>query len=125
MKPLHTAAIAFVVLVLSAIVTTFPAQAQVSAGFSAADIVGLYDVTGRNPDGSAYGGLMDLSVSNGGLKLDWRVEGRSYQGEGRIVGNVLVVDWGAQHPIVYTLSNEGVLAATWDDGRASERATPR
>ena len=101
------------------------ASAQVQEGVSIADIVGDYKVSGRNPDGSAYSGSLTLSEGFGAALLEWSVASRSYSGEGNFVGNVLVVNWGAKHPVIYTIDANGNLAGTWAGGLASEKLTRR
>ena len=49
----------------------------------------------------------------------------SYSGTGNRDGNVLLVDWGADYLIVYTIMDDGELHGTWADGYALDRLSPR
>ena len=47
-----------------------------------ADISGQYRVEGRNADGSAYAGLVNVNQSGGGVGFAWVVGSQSYSGTG-------------------------------------------
>lgn len=104
-------------------VTVFPSMpfAQVQQSIEVSQLAGAYAVEGRNPDGSAYSGTLNLTVIDGVANLVWSVGNRTYKGQGNFIGNVLVVNWGSSAPVLYTVDLEGNLAGTWDRGRASER----
>lgn len=98
-----------------------PSHAQVQQTVEVSQLAGAYSVEGRNPDGSAYSGSLDLTVIDGVANLVWSVGNRTYKGQGSFIGNVLVVNWGSSAPVLYTVDLQGNLAGTWDRGRASER----
>ena len=102
-----------------------PAVAQVQVSVEIADIAGVYDVFGRNTDGSSYRGVLSIVQEGGQAVLNWTVGAQSYQGRGAFSGNVLVVEWGAKHPVVYVVGSDGTLMGTWDGGLALERAVRR
>ena len=97
------------------------AQAQVMQNITVSDIAGEYSVNGRNPDGSAYKGRVTISDVDGVANFVWKVSGQTYKGQGNFIGNVLVVNWGSSHPVLYTVDLDGNLAGTWNDGLASEK----
>ena len=101
------------------------ALAQVQTSVSVTDIVGNYRVNGRNPDGSAYSGTLSISDDLGTAALIWKVGSRTYKGSGQFKGNILVVDWGDAHPVIYAVGVNGNLFGTWADGAASEKLTRR
>jgi hypothetical protein len=104
---------------------TGPAFAQVQTSVEIADIAGVYDVFGRNTDGSSYRGVLSIVQEGAQAVLNWTVGAQSYQGRGAFAGNVLVVDWGAKHPVIYVVGSDGTLMGTWDGGLALERAVRR
>ncbi len=106
-----------------ALAANLPAQAQVQQNVTVDDIAGNYRVRGRNPDGSAYKGSVSIVDVDGVANLKWNVAGRIYKGQGNFIGNVLVVNWGSAHPVIYTVGLDGNLAGTWNDGQASEKLT--
>ena len=96
--------------------------AIVAAGALAAQgINGLYNVEGRNPDGSTYRGTAQLVELNGAVTIAWQVAGQGYQGTGSRVGDVIRVNWGDQHPVVYVVMPSGQLHGTCANGMALER----
>ncbi|MFL9826021.1 caspase domain-containing protein [Rhodoplanes sp. SY1] len=84
---------------------------------------GRYRVAGRNADGSRYSGTLTLRRDGDRYRLNWKV-GSSYQGTGRLDGNILTVDWGAATPVVYALGSDGRLTGLWEAGRGEEVLTP-
>ncbi len=86
---------------------------------------GTYKVKGRNVDGSAYSGRLDIEGDGKNYELSWRIGSSSYSGTGRFDQGLLVVDWGSVTPVVYALSSDGSLTGLWDGGAGSETATPQ
>jgi hypothetical protein len=85
---------------------------------------GRYRVAGKNPNGSSYNGWLTVSPRGGELQFDWNVGGKGYRGVGRRDGNVIVVDWGGNSPMVYALTADGQMIAMWSGGQALEVARP-
>ena len=100
-----------------------PAWSQVQQNIVVEKLEGKYKVRGHNPDGSAYSGSLRIKVVDGVANFTWNVAGDTFRGQGSLVGNVLVVNWGNAAPVLYTIDLDGNLAGTWDGGNASERAT--
>ncbi len=107
----------------TALVMAPQVQAQVKQEVSAASLAGSYDVRGRNPNGSAYSGALEIAVIDNVPNFTWNVGNRIYKGQGSFVGNVLVVNWGNSAPVIYTIDLDGNLSGTWSNGQASERLT--
>lgn len=101
----------------------FAAHFSVSAAL--ADVSGSYFAEGRNPDGSTYTGDVRIVQEDGYASVSWRVGSQSYQGQGPINGDVITVDWGDAHPVIYVVMPDGELHGTWADGKALEKLTPR
>ena len=101
------------------------ALALVCAGAALAQSVsGSYRVQGRNPDGSAYSGSVQIADANGTIAMTWKVGNQSYQGTGTRNQDVIWVNWGDQHPVVYVRMPNGELHGTWANGTALERLIP-
>ncbi len=88
-------------------------------------IAGGYRAEGRNPDGSAYSGIVEISQSGQDVAIAWRVGTDAYRGVGVVEGRVVTIDWGAAAPVIYVVMPDGALHGTWNDGTALERLTPR
>ncbi len=85
---------------------------------------GLYKVSGKNPDGAAYEGTVDLSKQGKTYVLKWTVGESSYEGKGTLDDNLLTVEWGNATPVVYALSKDGSLGGLWEAGKGEETLTP-
>ncbi|MGB6905642.1 MAG: caspase family protein [Methyloceanibacter sp.] len=85
---------------------------------------GSYSVEGKNADGSAYKGTVEIERQGKGYHLSWEVGSSNYEGKGTLAGNLLTVDWGSSTPVVYALGLDGSLAGLWDAGRGEETLTP-
>lgn len=86
-------------------------------------IAGDYYAYGRNADGSAYSGTVNIGVNgDGSVAVNWSV-GNSYSGVGVLNGDILTVEWGADHPAFYIVMPDGELHGTWGDGTGLELLT--
>ena len=96
----------------------------VATQVAAQGVNGLYRVEGRNPDGSAYSGSAQLVEINNTVTIAWQVGGQAYQGTGTRSGDIVWINWGADHPVVYVVMPSGQLHGTWANGKALERLVP-
>jgi hypothetical protein len=85
---------------------------------------GSYRVDGKNADGSGYQGNVDITGQGKAYHLTWQVGSSSYEGDGKLAGNLLTVEWGSSTPVVYALKPAGSLAGLWDAGKGEETLTP-
>jgi hypothetical protein len=85
---------------------------------------GSYKVEGKNADGSAYEGSVEIERQGTGYHLSWEVGRSSYEGQGKLAGSLLTVDWGSSTPVVYALGTDGSLTGLWDAGKGEETLTP-
>lgn len=85
---------------------------------------GSYRVDGKNADGTGYQGNVEITGQGKGYHLTWQVGSSSYEGDGKLAGNLLTVDWGSSTPVVYALKPDGSLAGLWDAGKGEETLTP-
>ena len=82
-------------------------------------IVGSYSVNGFDPLGTEYGGNLTVAPAEAAdqYKLQWIITGSIQEGEGRVEGNKLIVQWrtvpsigpGATGVTTYTITTEGEL----------------
>jgi Caspase domain len=79
--------------------------------------VGLFYFSGHGTqiDGENY--LLPVGT-------ELQVGSSSYEGDGKLAGNLLTVDWGAATPVVYALRLDGSLAGLWDADKGEETLTP-
>jgi|GEM_PF-3030953 len=87
-------------------------------------IVGVYNVTGTNPNGTTYRGMLTLTRNDGAYVLVWRIGNSSYTGTGNFQGDALVINWGQNYPVIYSVAEDGRLIGTWNGGNATEVLTP-
>jgi hypothetical protein len=85
---------------------------------------GSYRVDGKNADGSGYQGNVEITGQGKAYHLTWQVGSSSYEGDGKLAGNLLTVEWGSSTPVVYALKPDGSLAGLWDAGKGEETLTP-
>lgn len=90
-------------------------------------LAGRYVVAGRNPDGSAYRGTLDLRADTGGYALQWQT-GNDYLGTALEYGGVLAGAWGAGCGVVVYRLGDGGLTGIWrtpGNGTGRETLFPR
>ena len=83
-------------------------------------LAGIYRADGTNPDGSRYRGMTALIPSGNEYIFKWWISSQAFNGRGRFAGRMLVVDWNAKSPVIYTLGAGNRLDGEWADGRATE-----
>ena len=91
----------------------------------AQSLAGSYDVWGRNLDGAAYEGSAEVRDDGETVTIFWNTTIGKYSGQGVREGKTLLIDWGSDYLIVYTIMSDGELHGTWADGYALDRLTPR
>jgi hypothetical protein len=88
-------------------------------------ISGIYRVQGTNPNGTVYDGMMAITPEEGQdagkVRFTWWIGKDIFTGVGEFAGRMLVVNWGAKHPVVYTFSAGDNLDGEWADGSATEQ----
>jgi uncharacterized caspase-like protein len=94
---------------------------QQAAATAAPLLSGLYRSEGTNPDGSRYRGMAAVVAEGDRLRFTWWIGTRVFSGVGQFAGRMLVVNWGASHPVVYTFGPRGTLDGEWADGTATDR----
>ncbi len=86
-------------------------------------LTGLYKVSGTNPDGSRYKGMLALEERDDLYDFTWWIGKDVFKGKGELAGRMLVVHWNDLHPVVYSFEPDGVLDGEWADGTATDRLT--
>ena len=78
----------------------------------AESLAGSYDVSGANPDGSAYTGIAEITVSGGQIAVHWEIGSQTFDGTGQWDGETLTVvyDGGTA---VYERRAGGTLEGSW------------
>jgi hypothetical protein len=84
-------------------------------------VSGVYRSDGTNPNGSRYRGMTMIVTEGDRVRVTWWIGSQVFTGVGQFAGRMLVVNWGAQHPVVYTFGQRGVLDGEWADGTATDR----
>ena len=85
---------------------------------------GTYAVSGRNPNGGRYKGMVEIEKDGDEYHVSWKVGESAYDGTGKLEGNLLTVEWGSATPVVYALADDGSLKGLWDAGLGEETLTP-
>jgi hypothetical protein len=85
------------------------------------NLAGIYKVTGLNPNGSAYRGMVAITQDADEFGFKWWIGKQIFTGTGHFAGRMLVVNWGDKHPVIYSFGQSGALNGEWADGSATER----
>jgi len=80
---------------------------------------GVYRAAGTNPNGSRYRGIAAITPDGGRLRVKWWIGKQAFTGAGEYAGRMLVVNWGAKHPVVYSFAGDRLMGE-WADGTATE-----
>jgi len=91
-----------------------------SAAAKPPTLTGIYRVEGRNPNGSRYSGMLAVNQDGDRFRFRWWIGTRVFNGDGQLAGKMLVVNWGASKPVVYSFAAPGRLDGEWADGSATE-----
>jgi uncharacterized caspase-like protein len=84
-------------------------------------LTGVYRSNGTNPDGNRYRGTTAITTEGDRVRFTWWIGSQMYTGTGQFAGRMLVVNWGAKHPVIYTFGPRGDLDGEWADGTATDR----
>ena len=78
----------------------------------AADISGVYRVTGTNPDGQPYRGTLTIEAQGEVYRLVWEVGSTSIEGVGLLRGTVFSAGWDCG-VVTYQVLEDGRLEGIW------------
>ena len=76
---------------------------------AAPEVAGIYRVSGTNPNGSAYRGMVALGREGDKVMVTWWIGEQVLHGTGRRAGKTLAVNWGHTDPVIYSSGEGGVL----------------
>ncbi len=81
---------------------------------SGSDVDGVYDITGKNPEGKEYKGTLTVIQSGEGYTFDWTA-GSSFSGFGVRAGNYVAVGFGGKQCsfVGYDVAPDGTLDGKW------------
>ena len=79
---------------------------------------GLYIVEGTNPNSTSYRGMVALTPAGNQYRFTWWIGQQVFSGVGQFAGRMLVVNWGAKSPVIYTVTRNDVSKA---NGRMAAR----
>jgi hypothetical protein len=96
-------------------------EIDLARSWAPAALSGVYRVTGVNPNGTRYQGMLTLTPFGKDYLFRWWINRQAFTGSGRFAGRMLVVDWGDASPVVYTIKRDASLDGEWADGSATER----
>ncbi len=102
---------------------TRPGVSEGAAGAvreSVSRLMGVYRAEGINPNGSRYHGIVALTPEGDRVRFTWWIGKDTFTGLGEFAGRMLVVDWGENHPVVYSFNDGVALDGEWADGTATE-----
>lgn len=88
------------------------------------DLAGIYRVTGTNPNGSKYRGMVALTQDKDEFDFTWWIGKDVFRGNGHFAGRMLVVNWGDTKPVIYSFTKDGTLDGEWADGSGDETLEP-
>jgi Caspase domain len=98
-----------------------PPPRDVDAATGLPALTGVYRSNGTNPDGSRYRGTTTITMNGDRVRFTWWIGSQMFTGTGQFAGRMLVVNWGAKHPVIYTFGPRGSLDGEWADGTATDR----
>ncbi|MCK8783999.1 hypothetical protein M0638_06345 [Roseomonas sp. NAR14] len=102
-------------------------------GQAEAQRAGRYEVTGTNPDGSAYGGVLVMQpTGTGAWRVVWQVGGEPIEGIGLSNGSSFAAAYqveGRAGLVLYQVQGNGILTGQWSisglGAIGTETLTPR
>lgn len=95
-------------------------MAPAPLGAPALNLGGLYQVDGSNPDGSQYRGMATLTPVGDQYRFTWWIARQVFSGVGQFAGRMMVVNWGAKSPVIYSVARNNELHGEWADGSATD-----
>jgi hypothetical protein len=100
------------------------ARPSLASPESTIDLAGIYRVTGTNPNGSKYRGMVALTQDKDQFGFTWWIGKDVFHGTGQFAGRMLVVNWGDTKPVIYSFTKDGTLDGEWADGAGGETLEP-
>jgi hypothetical protein len=99
---------------------------------SAQTVGGSYNVHGTNPNGSTYGGTVQITPTGSSCRITWQTGSTSSSGICMLANKAFAASYilqGQQGLVVYELQSDGSLKGWWtiagQTGVGTENLTPR
>jgi hypothetical protein len=120
------------VLSLAFVATLLLPSVESASAADSMTLASTYDVTGTNPDGSAYSGTASVKViSDTTFTIKWQIAGSVYQGFGMRLNDTLSATYtidGEPGLVMYKVDGTGINGL-WSirghNGSGTEHLTPR
>jgi hypothetical protein len=65
--------------------------------------------------------MVTLTPSGNQYRFSWWIGRQIFSGVGQFAGRMLVVNWGARNPVIYSFGGGDNLDGEWADGSATEK----
>jgi Caspase domain len=104
----------------SAALQTAPKSALPRTG-TLPTLAGIYRAAGTNPNRTRYAGMAAVNQAGDQFKVQWWIGAQVFNGSGQFAGRMLVINWGASSPVVYSFVGGDTLDGEWADGTATDR----
>lgn len=106
-------------VLLGVIVAALAVMGSTAAQAPQPDLVGVYRCDGKNPDGSAYQGVVEISKVRDTFRVRWTMDDGAIMGVGIYSGGVFAVSYfgGAPAVVVYKLDGNRLIGE-WTMGGA-------
>jgi hypothetical protein len=106
-------------VLLGAIVAALSMIGSTAAQAPQPDLAGVYRCDGKNPDGSAYQGVVEISKVKETFRVRWTMDDGAIMGVGIFSGGVFAVSYfgGAPAVVVYKVDGDK-LVGEWTMGGA-------
>jgi len=107
------------IVLLGVVVAALAVMASTAAQVTLPDLAGVYSCDGKNPDGSAYHGVVEISKVRETFRVRWTMDDGAIMGVGIYSGGVFAVSYfgGAPAVVVYKVDGS-TLVGEWTMGGA-------
>jgi hypothetical protein len=91
---------------------------------ASADLDGIYQAAGKNPDGTLYTAEVVIRRENAVYYITWKIGKQTLFGSGTLNKNILNIRWGSGDLVSYVVQTNGILQGSWANGQGTETLTP-
>jgi hypothetical protein len=106
-------------VLIGVVVAALAAMGSTAAQAPNPDLAGVYRCDGKNPDGSAYQGVVEISRVKETFRVRWTMDDGAITGVGIYSGGVLAVSYFGDAPAVVVYKVDGdKLVGEWTMGGA-------
>lgn len=106
-------------VLLGVVVAALAVMGSTAAQTPQPDLAGVYSCDGKNPDGSAYHGVVEISKVRDTFRVRWTMDDGAIMGVGIYSGGVFAVSYFGGAPAVVVYKVDGTtLVGEWTMGGA-------